>query len=411
MFAAYIARRYLVSKKSLNIINIITIIAITGVAAGSMALIVVLSVFNGFESLISSLFNSFNPDIKISLTTGKSFHIKDVPKDELYKIKGVFNITDVVEGTTLFKYNNNQHIGIIKGVSQDFLKQNGIDTMISEGVLKINHSNIDYGIAGAGVAYYLGININDYTKPVSVWMPRRTASLQDDPSQAFISKNLFISGTFLIQQEFDTRYVIAPIEFVREMLDYTDEVTSMEIMLVKNANTKSIIKEIQKKLGVQYKIADRYQQEEMLYKIMKSEKLSIYLILTLILLIASFNIAGSVAMLIIDKKKDITLLWYLGARGKTLRKIFLLEGMMVSFIGTSIGFVCGIILCILQQSYGLVKLGTREGAFAVNSYPVDMNLTDFLWVFVIVMFIGFITSWFPARRISNKYFNQKIDYQ
>jgi lipoprotein-releasing system permease protein len=242
-------------------------------------------------------------------------------------------------------------------------------------------------------------------------MPRRTASLQDEPSQAFINKNLFISGVFLIQQEFDTRYVIAPIEFVREMMEYTDEVTSIEIMLEKNADSKFIIGEIKNKLGSKYKIADRFQQEEMLYKIMKSEKLSIYLILTLILLIASFNIAGSVAMLIIDKKKDITLLWYLGAGGKTLRKIFLLEGMMVSFIGTLIGFVLGFVLCLLQQSYGLVKLGSREGAFAVNAYPVDMNFMDFLMVFVIVMFIGFITSWFPTRRISNKYFNQKIDYQ
>jgi lipoprotein-releasing system permease protein len=411
IFPLYIARRYLFSKKSFNIINIISAIAVGGVAAGTMALIVVLSVFNGFENLISTLFNSFNPDVKITAVTGKTFTFPTKTTLEITSIPGIVKYIEVVEDNALLKYRDNQHIGIIKGVSGNFTVLNRLDTMITEGTFTIRQNGTPRAVIGAGVQYYLGVNLNDFTTPLSIWVPRRTASLSDDPTSAFKSENISVSGVFSVQQDFDTKYVIVPIDFARNLFEYSNELTSIELEIASGYNDGKIIKQLEKILGGKFLIQNRFQQEELLYKIMKSEKLSIFLILSFIILIAAFNIVGSISMLIIDKKRDIGILKSLGAENSLIKKIFLSEGLMISVTGCLIGLILGFTLCVLQLKFGLVPLGTHQGAFIVNYYPVKMQFTDFVFVFIIVFLIGLLASWLPVRRISSRYLSQKIDFQ
>ena len=411
IFPLYIAKRYLLSKKSFNIINIISAIAVGGVVAGTMALIVVLSVFNGFENLISSLFNSFNPDIKITASVGKTFELSDETVYKIKHIQGVGKYVEVVEDNALLKYKDNQHIGIIKGVSAEFAVSNKMDTMLTEGEFSMSSNGSPRAVIGAGVQYYLGVVLSDFSQPLSVWVPRRTASLSEDPVSAFKTENIAVSGVFSVQQDFDAKYVIVPIGFARGLFEYSKEITSIEISLASGFNAIEVQKKLGNLLGNKFKIQNRFQQEELLYKIMKSEKLSIFLILSFIILIAAFNIGGSLSMLIIDKKRDISILRSMGAGNTLIKRIFLAEGLMITVSGCIIGLILGFALCFMQQKFGLVPLGTHQGAFVVNYYPVDMQITDFLLVFVIVFVIGLLASWLPVKRISNQQLNQKIDFQ
>ena len=411
IFPLYIARRYLFSKKSFNIINIISAIAIGGVAAGTMALIVVLSVFNGFENLISTMYNSFNPDVKITALSGKTFAVSPETNLEIKNIRGIVKYIEVVEDNALLKYKDNQHIGIIKGVSRNFTVLNRLDTMITDGTFTISQNGTPRAVIGAGVQYYLGVNLNDFTTPLSIWVPRRTASLSDNPATAFKSENISVAGVFSVQQDFDTKYVIVPIDYARALFEYSNELTSVELEIASGYNNGKIIKQLEEILGDKFIIQNRFQQEELLYKIMKSEKLSIFLILSFIILIAAFNIVGSISMLIIDKKRDIVIMKSLGAENSLIKKIFLSEGLMISVTGCLIGLILGFTLCVLQLKFGLVPLGTHQGAFIVNYYPVEMKFTDFVSVFIIVFLIGLLASWLPVRRISSRYLSQKIDFQ
>jgi len=411
IFPLYIAKRYLFSKKSFNIINIISAIAVGGVAAGTMALIVVLSVFNGFESLISKLFNSFNPDVKITAVVGKTFIMSPEKTLKIKNLHGVLKYVEVVEDNALLKYKDNQHIGVIKGVSDNFTVLNSLDTMITEGIFAVRRNGVPSAVIGAGVQYYLGVNLNDFATPLSIWVPKRTASLSDDPVNAFKTESISVSGVFSVQQDFDTKYVIVPIDYARKLFEYSNELTSVELKIAQGENQKKLIKELAVILGNRFLIQDRFQQEELLYKIMKSEKLSIFLILSFIILIAAFNIVGSISMLIIDKKRDISIMKSLGAENLLIKKIFLAEGLMISLTGCIIGLILGFILCFLQSKFGLVPLGTHQGAFIVNAYPVEMQLADFAFVFIIVFVIGLLASWLPVRQISSRHLDQKIDFQ
>lgn len=411
IFPIYIAKRYLVSRKSFNIINIISAIAVAGVAAGTMALIVVLSVFNGFEELISSLFNAFNPDIKITAAAGKSFVLPENTIFIIRKIPGVEQCVEVIEDNALLKYKDNQHIGVVKGVTDNFIHAGIPDTMITEGEFILSRGGSPEAVIGAGVQYYLNVNLSDFKTPLSIWVPRRKAALDEDPVNAFRSENIHISGVFAVQQDFDVKYVIVPLDFARNLFEYSDELTSLEIKIRKGFDHYELQKKIAEICGPGFKVQNRFQQEELLYKIMKSEKLSIFLILSFIILIAAFNIVGSLSMLIIDKKRDISILRSLGAENSLIRKIFLAEGLMISLTGCAMGMILGFLLCFLQLKFGLVPLGTHQGAFIVNYYPVKMELFDFIFVFLIVFSIGLLASWLPVKRISNRYLQQKIDFQ
>ncbi|MDD4603513.1 MAG: ABC transporter permease [Bacteroidales bacterium] len=398
-FPFYIARRYLISKKSHNIIHIISIISIVGVAIGTMALIIVLSVFNGFENLVLSLFSSFNPDIQITASHGKTFDVLNTPVDQLKKIPGVRYITQVIEEDALIKYKEKQAIVRIKGVSESYLKMSGVDSMMVEGTFLLQEEDKNYALLGYGVAATLGANLKDYLNPLVVYVPRREASLSDGLENAFNSEVIFPSGYFAIQQDYDVKYVILPLRFVQQLLSYGNQRTALEIGLSPGSDHENIQRQIESLLGKQFVIKNRFQQQEILYKIMKSEKLYIFLILSFILFMATFNVIGSLSMLILDKKKDIAILRSMGAPSSLIQRIFLFEGTMISLIGAILGLVLGAIICWVQVRYGLIHLGTPDSSFVVSAYPVQMRISDFFLVFTTVFVIGFVAAWYPVHNI------------
>ncbi len=395
----YISRRYLVSKKSHNIINIISGISVIGVAIGAMALFIVLSVFNGFDKLVVSLFSSFNPGIQITPSRGKTFNLSSFPLQKIEKIPGVLHITEVIEEDALMKYKNNQTIVTIKGVSESYKNMSGLDSMMVEGNFILQDEDKDYALLGYGVAGYLNANIQDYLNPISVFVPRRDASFSGGFENAFNSEIIFPAGFFQIQWDYDVKYAILPLRFVKKLLDYDDERTSLEIDLAKDADHADLQKKIETITGKAFVVKNRYQQQEILYKIMISEKNYIFMILTLILIIATFNVIGTLSMLILDKKKDIAVLQSMGATQGLIRRIFLLEGVLISLIGAIAGLTLGAIVCWLQIRFGLIRLGSADSSFVISAYPVDMQLTDFILVFFTVLLIGFLAAWYPVYNI------------
>jgi len=372
---------------------------------GTMALIIVMSVFNGFENVVVKLFNTFNPEIQITAATGKTFDITTLPVAKIKALPGVVYYTDVIEENALLKYKEKQFIATIKGVNPDYQKLSGIDTMMTQGEFEIQKDSNNYAVVGQGVAYNLGLELNDYLNPLEVYVPRRGSSSMTNMMEAFNSEVLFTSGIFSVQQDFDEKYVIIPIRFARKLLDYDKEVTSVELGLDASADKEIIQKQIEETVGDKFVVKNRFQQQELLYKIMKSEKWAIILILSFILLIATFNVIGTLTMLILDKKKDISILWSMGADRKLIRRIFFAEGMMITFFGAFLGLGLGALICWLQQKFGFVHM-PEGGSFVITSYPVHMQIKDFIYVFAIDMVIGVITSWYPVKQISKKTIGQ-----
>jgi lipoprotein-releasing system permease protein len=407
-FPLYIAKRYLLSKKSHNIINIISGISVVGVTVGTMALIVVLSVFNGFEDLVKSLFNTFDADILITAKTGKTFNASDLPKERIKEIPGLISYTEVVEENALLKYKMEQYIVKVKGVSDDFLVNNPLDSMLVDGAFILKKGNLNYTIMGYLVAYHLGINLNDFSTPVNVYVPRRMAKNLSSFESSFNNGSLIPSSVFSVQQDIDTKYIIVPLRFAKKLLEYSDELTGLELRLSPDADAEKIIGKIKNILGSSYVVKNRFQQQELLYKIMKSEKWAIFFILSFILLIATFNVVGSLTMLILDKKKDIAILYGMGANNKTIKRIFLIEGMLISISGAILGLLLGFILCWLQLRFGLIGLGSDANAFIVPAYPVKMMPLDFIAVFFTVFLIGTAAAWYPVRQISKKYLEKSL---
>ena len=402
-FPLFITRRYLLAKKSHSAIHIISLLSVLGVAVGTMALVIVLSVFNGFDVVIKSLFNAFDPELKITLVEGKVF-VPDSSKIFTIKsIQGVDAIAETLEENALFQYRDKQHIAIIKGVSDNFLNINEIPQRITSGKCQIQSGSIPYALIGQGVSYYLGVNVG-LSEPIVIYVPRRGAEVSMVPEEAFNKKYIIPAGVFSIEQDIDTKYMLVPIEFARQALEYEKEVTALEIKLKPNVNVDEVKTQIQTILGSNFSVKDRYQQQELFYKIMKSEKWAIFFILLFILIVASLNIIGSLTMLILDKKKDIRTLSHLGADWKSIRKIFLFNGWLNTIIGALLGTGLGLLVCFLQIKYGFVRL-EGSGSFIIDAYPVKILLSDILLVFFTVLGIGFATSWIPVRVISKKYFS------
>lgn len=401
-FPFYIAKRYLLAKKAKNAINIITLISVVGITVGTAALIVVISVFNGFDGLLKSLYSSYDPDLKIETVTGKVFDYKNSANfAELLQNEGIEYYSETLEENALLKYDDKQYIARLKGVDDNFQKVTGVDSMLSAGQFVLKDENSPYAIVGEGVAYYLSLRLN-FVNPIIIYVPRRDAKLGANPVSSFNRKYIYPSGVFNIQQEYNTSYIILPIDFTRELLEYPTEVSALEIKVKDNADVDELHEEFQELLGKDYKVLNRYQQHEMFYKIMKSEKWMVFLILTFIIIIASFNIIGSLTMLIIEKKKDISILKSLGGNLRTIRKIFLFEGWMISIIGAIIGILIGLLVCWAQIQFGLVKLrGT--GSFIISDYPVEVHFLDAVVILLTVLTIGFLSSWYPVRYITRRY--------
>ncbi len=400
-FSFRIARRYLFSKKSHNAINIISGISATGVAVGTMALVVVLSVFNGFESLISDMFSAFDPDLKITVKEGKTFEDDTESFSELRKLKSVAYFTEVIEENALLRFKDKQMPATVKGVSDDFEKMTRIDSIMYDGQFQLYDGAFERAVPGLGVAGILGLGAH-FIDPLYIYAPKRTSKINLlRPESSFNQIGTFVSGIFSVQQlQYDDHYVLVSLKLARELFEYDEHtVSAIELKLADNVDQAKVQEQIKTILGENFEVKNRYEQQESFFKIMKIEKWITYLILCFILLIASFNIIGSLSMLIIDKKADIETLRNLGANNQLIRRIFLFEGWMISGVGALLGIVLGTIICVLQENFGLLKMGT---GYVVEAYPVVTDYTDLLLVLATVLCMGFLAAYYPVRYLKSK---------
>lgn len=396
----FISKRYLFAKKSTNLINIISALSVLGVTVMTMALIVILSVFNGFDSLIKSFFNAFDPDLKITLVEGKVFSANDSLIKQIKSFDGILSFSEIIEENAMLEYDKKQDIARVKGVSDNYSETSGIDTMIISGVFTIKDEHGEYAVVGHLLANRLSINLN-MIKPIKIWAPKRNSQPSLTNIDAFNSKSIFPMGIFsVLQDDYNTETIIVPIDFARKLLEYDDEVSSIEIKLKKGTDAILFHQKLEAHLKGKYLVKNRFQQHEFLYKVMQTEKWAIFLILSFILVIASFNLTGSLTMLIIDKKKDIITLQNMGATNKLIRNIFLLEGWLISIIGAFAGLILGAAVAWIQLQFGIIRF---PESFIVTNYPVEMQVMDFIYVFSTVVMIGFVASWYPVRYITKKH--------
>lgn len=404
----YIAKRYLFAKKSRNAINVISAISVAGVMVGTMALITILSVFNGLEEMVKAIFSTSDPEIRITTVKGKVFTPDTLTLQKLSSVNGVAVWAETLEENALLRFEEQQYIATIKGVSANYAEVTELDTAMWDGNFTLRADNgRPYAIAGLGVANHLGMRLN-FVSPLAIYIPDRKTRLSANPENAFSRKYIYVSGIFAVEQEFDSKYVFLPIDFMRELLDYTNEVSAIEVRMKDNADAKRTQNEIRKIMGDGFKVQNRYEQQEMFYKVMKAERLAIFVILTFILIIASFNIIGSLTMLIIEKERDISILKSLGADNKLIKRIFIYEGWLISFIGTVLGLIIGFMLCAAQEKFGIVKLA--GDTLLIDAYPVSMKVIDFVIVAGTVLAIGYGAAWYPVHYLSHRFLkeNKKV---
>ena len=395
-FSLFIALRYLFSKKSTNVINIISGISISGIVVGTCALVILLSAFNGLEDWVVRLYNSFDPDIHIESKNSKFFKEDAISFDELKRIEGVTYVMPVIEENGLLHYRDAQYVCTIKGVGEEFKKMSGLDSMIINGSFDLHMGSSSAAIVGSGVAYSLSLSLGDINEPINIYVPKANASYSLNPIEAFHSGSIHPSGIFEVQPEFDTRYIIVPIEYARELFHREKTVSSIEIQLKKDVDVEQVIDKIKTITGESFLVKNRFQQHELLYKIIHAEKWGVFLILAFILLIAIFNVTGSLTMLIVDKSRDIRTLQSLGANWKTIRMIFFMEGMLISIIGMLTGLLLGLLIVILQDKFQFVLIN------GVDAYPVLIKKMDIVYISITVLTIGAIAAWFPAARALSK---------
>lgn len=406
----FIAKRYFFSSSVSNVIHLISLISLIGVTVGSFALIVVLSVFNGFEQTVLSLYNSFDSDLRMKPKQGKYFDPalaagQDSASNEtanaiLKQIKnwnGVVDASYVIEDNVLVKNQQRQAIGTIKAIKPDYLSSMGVDTMIYSGepILEIN--NQAKAIVGAGIASQLGLNVYNDQQQLGLYTPKsQPTGFRLDPTSAFRKKKAGASGIFTIQQEFDDKYLVLPLSFTRKLMNEPYRVTALEIDQVEGASSSAIRQQLFELFGKDFQVKNRYQQHETLYQVMRSEKTAVYMILTFILLIAAFNLIGALLMLAIEKKKDMAILKSMGASAARIRNVFFYEGLLLSFSGALAGLGFGTLVCWLQMKYKLIKFGA-DSTFVLNAFPVNFEWTDFAAVFFTVIVLGLVASYYPAR--------------
>ena len=407
-FPFYIARRYLFSKKSHNAINVISAISVCGVALATLALVCTLSVFNGFQDLVTTFFTAFDPQLKITAVRGKVFDGQDKRVLQLKKMPDVEVYSESLEDNVMVQYQGRQAMAVVKGVEDNFDQLTPIDSILfGRGDLLLHDEVVDYAIPGIQLLSTLGSGIR-FLDPLEIYAPRRGAKVNmANPSTAFVTGNLFSSGlVFAVNQEkYDASYILTSIDFARRLFQYTTEVSAINLKLKAGADTDAVKKHIQDLLGDDFLVQDRYEQQADTYRIMEIEKLISYLFLTFILMIACFNVIGSLSMLIIDKRDDVVTLRNLGASDRQIVRIFLFEGRMISFFGAFAGVVLGLLLCWLQQEYGLIALGS-SGSFVVDAYPVSVHASDVLLIFITELLIGFLSVWYPVRFLSKRLLNK-----
>ncbi len=405
-FPFYIARRYLFAKKSTNAINVISAISCIGVAVATMALVVTLSVFNGFHDMVATFFTSFDPQLKIVPAEGKTAPSDDPLLTEVRKVPELDVITECMEDYALAIYGDKQAMVTVKGVEDNFAELTHItDILYGDGKFCLQAANLQYGTIGIRLAETLGTGArwNGYLK---IYAPRREGQLDmGNPTEGFVEDSLISPGVvFAVRQgKYDKGHIITPITFARNLFGQDGRLSSLELRVKPGSDLDAVKRKIKKIVGKQYLVQDRFEQQEDTYKIMKIEKFIAYIFLTFILMVACFNIIGSLSMLMIEKKDDVVTLRNLGASNKQITRIFLFEGRMISTIGAILGIAIGLLLCWIQQTFGVVALGESSGQFVVNAYPVSVHPSDIILIFITVIAVGWLAVWYPVR-----YFAQRL---
>jgi lipoprotein-releasing system permease protein len=390
----FIARRYLLSKRKKNFINIISILSLIGVAFSTAALIIVLSVFNGLGDLLRSLNDSFDPEIKIEAAKGKSFVLTDELLAKIKQTKGVEIVTEVIEDYAYVRYRDANQIITLKGLSDNFIDQHRIDDKIVDGKLQLKKGDINYAIIGRGIQYALSIPIGDDQYALQVYYINATNPGSTDISKLYSRRSILPGAAFSIVQNFDENYVLVPLEFAQELMNYGNKRTSLEIKVSEEANVLNVQKELKDKIGDTFNILNAEEQHKDLYRLLKMEKLFTFLAFTLLLGISSINIFFSLMMLALDKKKDISVLAAMGASQGFIKRIFLVEGAMIAVGGALLGLVLGGIFCWFQLEYGIISMGMETSV--TDGYPIKVIPLDFIYTLLAVSIITFLASYRPA---------------
>jgi lipoprotein-releasing system permease protein len=406
----FIARRYLFSKKKTHAINVISLISVIGVAVATMALVIVLSVFNGFHDLVASFFTNFDPQIKVMPMKGKTAPADDPILTEIRQLPQVEVATETLEDMAMAVYNGKQAMVTVKGVDDNFADLTRItDILYGDGHFDLHTANLQFGTPGIRLAQTLGMGSrwNDY---LSIYAPRREGQLDmSSPQDGFVVDSLLSTGVVFAvnQSKYDKGYIITSLGFARNLFDQQGRLSALEIRLKPGSDFDAVKARMQQIAGDKYKVEDRFEQQADTFKIMQVEKLMAYIFLTFILIVACFNIIGSLSMLIIDKKDDVVTLRNLGARDTQITNIFLFEGRLISFFGAILGIGIGLLLCLLQQQYGLIKMGGADGTYVVNAYPVSVHYIDVLLIFITVIVAGWLAVWYPVRALSRQLLRQE----
>ena len=402
----FIARRYLLSKKSHNAINVISGISVCGVALATLALVCTLSGFNGFQDVVATFFTAFDPQLKITATTGKVFDASDRNIQAVRDLPEVAVFSQVLEDNAMVQYKDRQMMATIKGVEDNYEELTPIDSIFfGRGNPTLHDDVADYATPGVELVSALNTGIS-FLDPLNVYAPKRGSKVNmANPTSSFCTEQLFSSGlVFAVnQQKYDASYIITSIQFARKLFQYENEVSSVALRLTSSAQVAKTKKKIQQLLGNGYTVQDRYEQQSDTFRIMKVEKLISYIFLTFILVIACFNVIGSLSMLIIDKRDDVVTLRNLGANDQLIRRIFLMEGWMISFVGAVVGIILGLLLCFIQQTFGILSLGGGSGAgFVVDAYPVSVHWQDIVLIFITVVVVGLLSVWYPVHYLSRQ---------
>lgn len=394
----FIAQRYLLAKKSHNLINIVTWISIVSVAVAAFAMIFVLSVFNGFNRVISESIHKLSPDLQITSVNGKTLNVNNFPFDKIQSLNDVELVLPTITEDVLFRNRDRQQIGQVKGVPEEFYEVERVKKSIVNGDRRFEpEGDVAVAVPGAGMAYYLGINANKPFTMIQVYVPRRGNASSFSLENGFNTGQLFVMKVFSTQQDIDEQLVLAPYSWLAELVGYDGLASDVEVFVDQTANLNKIKRQIKQILGPDYNVNDQYEQQSTLYKMMKSEKLAVYLILVFILIMATFNVIASLSMLIIEKRKDTGILLSMGGDSSLIRSIFLHEGTIISVVGGIIGLIIGIIAVLLQQYVGFIRLGDGSGSYIVEYYPVALQLQDVLIVLATITIIGGIAAYTTVR--------------
>lgn len=398
----HIAKRYLFSKKSHNAINIISMISVCGIAIATMALVCTLSVFNGFTDVVSKTFSAFDPELQISAVQGKVFDPTDSRMQQVKQLSGIDFTSESLEENALLKFEDRQEPIILKGVSREFENLANIDKLMLDGKFELREGDVDNAVIGAGLATMLGTRAG-FLSPLEIYVPKRNEKVNmANPSTAFVRSEAFVSGVFALNQaKYDDQMLIISIDLMRELLRYDNEVSSLDIKVKKGESVENVQKQIKHILGDDFKVKNRFEQQEDLFKMVNVEKWVTFLILAIVSIIAIFNVVGSLSMLIIEKMDDVKILQSLGADNKLISRIFLLEGWLITFIGGLVGLVLGLVICLIQQYFGVLKLGDA-GTFVIDAYPVSVQFLDIVLIFITVSVVGFLAVLYPVNVLRKK---------